>query len=311
LIQEYVSLLISNMREDAKESREVDMVQNFNLTTFDIISDLSFGESFGGLRTRTAHPWIKAFFDMATIGTIMTQLVLLKLPILSILAGLLVLPMLRKRLGVMSYTKDKIEKRIDQGSDRPDFMSYVLKYNDEKGMSREEIQATFNVLMIAGSETTATLLAGCIYLLQTHPRVRQKLHAEIRDTFLDDKEISMLSVSQLTYLDAVIEESLRLYPPVPIALGRITPPEGAVICGHWVSGNVCLLQTGLSYQLTIIQVSVGIPQFAAYTSPLNFVEPDSFIPERMLHEHDAKFDKDRKAVLQPFSAGPRNCIGKK
>ena len=66
------------MREDAKEGREVDMVQNFNLATFDIISDLSFGESFGGLRIRTAHPWIKAFYDIATIGTIMTQLVLLK-----------------------------------------------------------------------------------------------------------------------------------------------------------------------------------------------------------------------------------------
>jgi cytochrome P450 len=190
-------------------------------------------------------------------------------------------------------------------------MSYVLRHNDEKGMSREEIQATFNVLMIAGSETTATLLAGCTYLLQKHPRVRQKLHAEIRSTFLDDKEITMLSVSHLTYLDAVIGESLRLYPPVPIALSRMTPPEGAAICGHWVPGNVCLLQMCLSYSLTVIQVSVGIPQFAAYTSPLNFVEPDSFAPERMLHEHDVKFDKDRKAVLQPFSAGPRNCIGKK
>ncbi|KIW25940.1 uncharacterized protein PV07_09074 [Cladophialophora immunda] len=294
LIQEYVSLLISNMRDDAKEGRETDMVQNFNLTTFDIISDLSFGESFGGLRMRTPHPWVQAFFDMATIGTIMTQLVLLKIPIISILVGLLVLPILRKRLGIMAYTKDKIEKRIDQGTERPDFMSYVLRHNDENGMSREEIQATFNVLMIAGSETTATSLAGCIYLLQKHPEVRQKLHAEIRNTFRDDKEITMLSVGHLMYLDAVVEESLRLYPPVPIALNRTTPPEGAAICGHWVPGNV----------------AVGIPQFAAYTSPLNFVEPDSFAPERMLRDHDVKFDKDHKAVLQPFSTGPRNCIGR-
>ena len=232
------------MREDAKAGREVNMVQNFNLATFDIVSDLSFGESFGGLRIRTPHPWIKAFFDIATIGTIMTQLVLLKVPIISTLAAVIVLPKLRKRLGIMNYTKDKIEKRIDQGTetDRPDFMSYVLRHNDEKGMSREEIQATFNVLMIAGSETTATLLAGCTYLLQKHPRVLQKLHAEIRDKFLDDKEITMLSVSHLTYLDAVIGESFRLYPPVPVALGRMTPPEGASICGHWVPGNVRLLR---------------------------------------------------------------------
>lgn len=211
----------------------------------------------------------------------------------------------------MSYTKDKIEKCIDQKTDRPDFMSYVLRHNDEKGMSREETQETFNVLMIAGFETTATLLAGCTYLLQKHPRVRQKLYAEIGETFLDENEITMLSVSHLTYLDAVIEESLGLYPPVPISLNRLAPPEGAVICGHWVPGNVFSLQMLLSYLLTVIQVSVGIPQFAAYSSLLNFVEPDSFLPERMLQEHDAKFDKDRKPVLQPFSAGPRNYIGKK
>jgi hypothetical protein len=299
------------MREDSKEGREVNMVQNYNLATFDIVSDLSFGESFGGLKTRTAHPWIKAFFDFAMMRTIMIQARLLNIPLLSKLVGMAVLPKLTNQLGTMRYTKDKIEKRIDQQTDRPDFMSYVLRHNDEKGMSRDEIQATFNLLMIAGSETTATLLAGCTYLLQKHPRVLQLLQAEIRDTFSNDKEITILSVSHLAYLNAVIEESLRLYPPVPIALNRMTPPEGAMICGHWVPGNVCLLQMHLIYVLIVIQVTVGIPQFAAYTSPLNFAEPKSFIPERMLHEHDAKFDKDRRAILQPFSAGPRNCIGKK
>lgn len=194
----------------------------------------------------------------------------------------------------MNYTKAKIEKRIDEKTDRPDFMSYVLRYNDEKGMSRAEINATFNILMIAGSETTATLLSGCTYLLHKHPHVLQKLQAEIRGSFSSDEDITMLRVSYLKYLDAVIEESLRLYPPVPIALTRSTPLEGATICGHWVPGNV----------------SVGVPQFTAFTSAVNFAEPHSFIPERMLQDHDAKFDQDHKAVVQPFSAGPRNCIGK-
>jgi len=226
------------MREDAKTDREANMVQNFNLATFDIVSDLSFGESFGGLKTRTAHPWIKSFFDFAIVQTVAIQLRRLNLPLVSKLTGMAFLPMVRKRLGTMAYTKDKIEKRIDQGTDRPDFMSYVLRHNDEKGMSREEIQATFNLLMIAGSETTATLLAGCIYLLQKNPLARQRLQAEIRNAFTDDNDITMLNVTQLKYLDAVIQESLRLYPPVPIALNRTTPPEGAIICGHWVPGDV-------------------------------------------------------------------------
>jgi cytochrome P450 len=229
------------MREDAKENRIINMVHTFNLVTFDIISDLSFGESFGGLKTRTVHPWITAFFEFMMIRTIFIQFRDLKIPILSKLAGTVLLPFMVKRVGAMNYTKTKIENRLQQGNERPDFMSYVLRHNDEKGMSREEIQATFNLFMIAGSETTATLLSGCVFLLQKNPHVREKLEAEIRDKFLDENEITMLSVSHLKYLDAVIEESLRCYPPVPIALNRMTPPEGATICGHWVPGNVRLL----------------------------------------------------------------------
>ena len=245
MIQGYVDLLVNNMREDAKENRDINMVKTFNLITFDIISDLSFGESFGGLRTRTLHPWITAFFEFMMFRTVFIQFINMKIPVVSKLVNAIFLPIMAKRVGAMNYTKAKIEQRLDQGNELPDFMSYVLRYNDEKGMSRAEIQATFNLFMIAGSETTATLLSGCIYLLQKNPHAREKLEAEIRDKFLDEKEITMLTVSHLKYLDAVIEESLRCYPPVPIALNRMTPPEGAKICGYWVPGNVSLVSNGM------------------------------------------------------------------
>lgn len=240
IIQRYVDLLISNLREDAKEAREIDLVSMFNLITFDIVSDLSFGESFGGLRTRTIHPWITAFFEMAILRATFVQIINLKIPILSGLATRVFLPMARKRVGALSYTRGKILKRLEQGTTRPDFMSHVLRHNDEKGMSTAEIQETFTLLILAGSETTSTLLAGCTYLLQTHPQVRHRLEAEIRNGFSHDTEISMLSVNKLEYLNAVIEESLRRYPPVPVALNRMTPVEGTSICGRWVPGNVSL-----------------------------------------------------------------------
>lgn len=238
IVQGYVDLLISNLREDAKQGREIDLVSTFNLITFDIISDLSFGESFGGLRTRTIHPWITAFFEVAILRAVFVQIINLEIPILSSLARGIFLPMARKRVGALSYTKGMILKRLEQGTTRPDFMSHVLRHNDEKGMSTAEIQETFTLLILAGSETTATLLAGCTFLLQTHPTVRRKLEEEIRSSFGTDQEISMLSVARLTYLDAVIMESLRLYPPVPVALNRTTPLEGASVCGYWVPGNV-------------------------------------------------------------------------
>ena len=101
-------------------------------------------------------------------------------------------------------------------------------------------------------------------------------------------------MNRLPYLLAVLEEALRHYPPVPVALSRVTPPEGASVCGVWVPGDVM----------------VGVPQLAAFHSPKNFAEAESFIPERFLPEKDARFENDRKAAFQPFSVGPRNCLGR-
>src|ERR1700749_3136677 len=101
------------MREDAKENRDINMVQTFNLITFDIISDLSFGESFGGLKTRIVHPWITAFYEFIMIRTVFVQFRNLKIPYFSKLAGVVLLPVMTRRVGAMNYTKTKIEKRLN------------------------------------------------------------------------------------------------------------------------------------------------------------------------------------------------------
>ncbi|KAF1983382.1 isotrichodermin C-15 hydroxylase [Aulographum hederae CBS 113979] len=293
LIQGYVGLLMSNLRADAKADIMTNMTLAFNLTTFDIISDLSFGESFNGLATRTPHSFMITLFDALRYRSWILALIDLKIPVLSKMSVALLLPFLRGGSTLATYTAEKVRTRIDNGTDRPDFMSFVLRHNDERGMSRGEIEATFSTFMIAGSETTATSLSGCTYLLLKNPKVMKRLQEEVRRKFENDEAITLLGVDQLRYLNAVIEEALRLYPPVPIALSRRTPPEGAVICGHFVAG----------------ETRVGIPQNAAFHSALNFAQPDSFIPERWLNE-DASFANDKKAVCQPFSVGPRNCVGR-
>ena len=123
-------------------------------------------------------------------------------------------------------------------SDRKDFMSYILRHNDEKGMSEPEIKQVCSILMIAGSETTATLLSGVTYHLCLNKDALRKVTDEVRTKFPDENAITLTSVAQLPYLQAVLEEGLRLYPPVPAALLRRTPPEGETINGQFVPGNV-------------------------------------------------------------------------
>lgn len=80
--------------------------------------------------------------------------------------------------------------------DRPSLMAYVLRNNEEgKGISREEILATFDIFMIGGSETTATLLSGAVYFVQKNSSVLENLKKELRGAFSDDKEINIRKVN--------------------------------------------------------------------------------------------------------------------
>ncbi len=93
-------------------------------------------------------------------------------------------------------------------------------------------------MLINCVQTTATTLAGATYFLLTHPDVLTKLKQEVRSKFSSTDEITIASVGKLTYMLAVLNEALRLYPPVTAGLVRKTPPEGATIAGHYVAGNV-------------------------------------------------------------------------
>jgi cytochrome P450 len=150
-----------------------------------------------------------------------------------------------------------------------------------------------SLLIVAGSETTATLLCGAVYLLTTHPHVLEKLTHEVRSTFKDDAEITLLSVGNLQYMLACLNEALRHYPPVAVGLPRLAPKGGANVAGHFVpEGTV-----------------TAVWQWAISHDPNHWTKPMEYHPERFLG--DPEFKNDKLDAMQPFSTGPRNCIGKK
>ena len=117
----------------------------------------------------------------------------------------------------------------------------ILRHNDERGMTRQDIFGNSRLLLIAGSETTATLLSGATYFMLQNPAVLHRVQKEVRTTFKNEDDITLRSVSMpssLTYMDAVLQESLRCYPSIPATLPRMTGPEGAFIDGNYVPGKV-------------------------------------------------------------------------
>ncbi|KAK6211426.1 cytochrome P450 [Colletotrichum tabaci] len=292
MIKGYIDLLIKRLHEHgANGGKALDLAAWYNYTTFDVIGDLAFGESFGCLDGSDYHPWVKSIFQMARVGTVMQTGTHYPF-VLKLFMALIPEKVKREQSQHDEFTEAKLRRRMDLGQERPDLLEGLLRKKDEWNMSFAKLKANSSILIIGGSETTATLLSGATYYLLMNPDALKKLTDEIRSTFKDESEIDFQSVSNLPYLLACLEEALRLYPPVPIGLPRIVPKGGANIADHYVPEDT----------------TVSIYQWAMYHSEKNFRDPFGFHPERWLQ--DPAFATDNKEAFQPFHVGPRNCIGR-
>lgn len=214
------------------------MVSWYNFTTFDIIGDLAFGEPFDCLKNSTFHQWVSIVFSHIKLGAYTN--VARRFPGSRFIRQLITPKrVLDQRNLHMQLTEEKIKGRLTKSNERPDFFGNILKYKDtEKGFSFGEMVTNGSTLIVAGSETTATLLSGATYLLLKNPRVLSKLQNEVRMTFQRDEEITLEACNKLVYIQAVLTEALRMYPPVAVGLPRIVDAQGDMITGHWVPGGV-------------------------------------------------------------------------
>ena len=108
----------------------------------------------------------------------------------------------------------------------------------EKALSKAEIDSNCILFLMAGSETTATLLSGVTYLLLKNLRVYKKLIDEMRDTFKTQGDITIKKTKEMKYLRACLLEALRYYPPVPTGFPRLVPRGGDVISGTYIPEGV-------------------------------------------------------------------------
>ena len=245
IVQSYIDLLISSLRKKAVAARRtedpaaatVDICEWFSFTTVDIIGDLAFGEAFDCLRGGSYHSWIALFlnnFKAWTFVTAVRYYPLLDSLLMKFLPGS-VMQMQRDHYQVAT---EKVHHRLNLETTRKDFMTEIIAHNDEKGMSLSEIEATFNVLIFAGSDTLATVLTGTTNYLLQNPKTLTLLVAEIRGAFNDEKQMTFKALKQLPYLNAVIAEGLRICTPVPLGLPRLVPKGGDTVCGLLLPENV-------------------------------------------------------------------------
>jgi cytochrome P450 len=199
-----------------------------------------------------------------------------------------------RKLDTLIYSE--ISHRRATGERGEDILSLLLDAHDEDGTTLSDLQVRDEVmtLMFAGHDTTTSTIAFMFYELARNPHVAVRLLAE-QDSLADLRSVaggeptaSQLMSGELSYLEMVLDETLRKYPPAWIGPRRSIEPfefEGRTIPGR---------------------AFVDYCSWASHHLPEVFPEPDRFRPERFTPEARAALPK---GAYIPFGGGSRTCIG--
>ncbi|KAF1359823.1 cytochrome P450 [Lizonia empirigonia] len=306
IILKQVRKLISQLMVFARNGKDVDITDWYTYTTFDLMGDLAFGEPFGCLDRSGPTEWSRAIIHVFVSGA-WEQSIRRVAGINTWLESVLKKLLIPKKAALWRQlhfikSKEATAKRIKDGErDHKDLMYFVLKNKEARqDLSDQELIINMTLLLSAGSETTANTLTAWTYFVCTHPNVYKRLIEEVRGQFKKAEDIVWDNVqpSELPYLEATIHEAMRLIPPPSASQQRIVPPGGAVICGEHIPEGY----------------AVAVPPVAINRLDINFANPTEFCPQRWLPHTDIDWDDrfacDKLQASQPFSLGPRVCIGK-
>jgi cytochrome P450 len=199
----------------------------------------------------------------------------------------------REAIDVLETVIDELvaERRGTEsgdGDEPMDLLSILLRAKARGEQTDRQLRDELMTMLLAGHDTTALTLTYTWYLLSEHPDAKRQVHEEL-DRLLDGRPPTAADARQMEYVDRVLQEAMRLYPPVymmfrqprtDVRIGGYRIPEGA---------------------------AVMLPQWVVHRSSRWYDDPGTFDPDRWTP--DRRSARPRYAYF-PFGAGPRHCIGK-
>ncbi|XP_011156580.1 cytochrome P450 4g15 [Solenopsis invicta] len=196
----------------------------------------------------------------------------------------------------MHYVRDDLDE-IDENDigekKRLAFLDMMFEMKKNGQMTDEEIWEEVNTIMFEGHDTTAAGSSFALSVLGNHPDIQARVHEELDTIFGDsDRQCTYQDTLEMKYLERVILETLRLFPPVPW-IARKVNKEVKLVTGNYI----------IPKNATVIIMQFWVHRLEKYYPNPTVFNPDNFLPEKMQQRHYYAYI--------PFSAGPRSCVGRK
>jgi cytochrome P450 len=193
---------------------------------------------------------------------------------------------LRTREKVSGFIYEEIARARKEVGQRDDILAKFIEESQARGIELSDASLRDHLLTMvaAGHETTGTGLAWTFQFLLAYPRVLERAKAEVREV-VGDEPVRAEHVGNLRYLDAIAQEALRLFPPIPIVL-------------RWLSREVTLGEWTLPAETVICPCT-----YLLHREPELYTDPLAFRPERFLDERPGPFR------FTAFGGGARLCAG--
>ncbi|KAF9695590.1 hypothetical protein EKO04_006412 [Ascochyta lentis] len=300
-IVKHYKILMGVFTASSATGRPIDVSRLFMDLFFDVVSDLILGESFNTLTTGKRNSIIEGFLAQhQNLGfALLNMWVFHLIRCIPLVASRIIYwiqwcassgtrkkELREKPSRKQRWYANALKNRKQMQDISPDLYTHLSQSDTFEADGVHET----NLVIIAGADTNAITVSNVCYLLCQHPEYQQKLYEELSDLPVHEGVISDQHLMGKPWLLSIINETLRLYPPVPGGLQRQTPPEGATIAGRYVPGNMV----------------VSTPTYALHRDPRAFVRPDEFLPERWTQPSLIL----RKDAFVPFSYGTYNCAGR-
>ncbi|EXL92000.1 hypothetical protein FOIG_14882 [Fusarium odoratissimum NRRL 54006] len=284
-IQTFLDLLATK----AVNGNAVDVYTFVHLFSFDVVYRLLFGDDPRSLELGGEHKvlsYLRAWRPLFTYKEVLPQLEWLGVYLPGIFGN-----NFRKVRQWKIYSVDLIKTSRQNNIITPFFRS--LLYGEKDGylnrpLTDSEVAEECMSGMFGGTGTTANTFVFLLWATLQRPEVVEKLEAELRAAFPNPDSVTC---ARLSYLQAVTNETLRMYPTIVAILPRVAKKDTTVAGLQIPKGTV-----------------VGTQNYTIHRSEPAFHDPDNFLPERWL---DDKNVDARKEAFVPFSVGPRRCIGMK